>query len=130
MDANNFSRGNKLAELALARQSRDSETEINEPISIPNAATFLRIQGQKFETFRKKKSSSLECDESDNFDSGEENHEDFDDYMKDPDWIPEQDVNNNNNNQNLIERNLETDESRDNQNDAERVQGEERNNGH
>lgn len=51
--------------------------------------------------------------------------------MKDPDWIPEQDVNNNNNNQNLIERNnLETDESRDNQNDAERVQGEERNNGH
>jgi hypothetical protein len=42
--------------------------------------------------------------------------------MKDPDWIPEQDVNNNNNNQNLIERNnLETDESRDNQNDAERV---------
>lgn len=59
MDANNFSRGNKLAELALARQSRDSETEINEPISIPNAATFLRIQGQKFETFRKKKSSSL-----------------------------------------------------------------------
>jgi hypothetical protein len=27
--------------------------------------------------------------------SGEENHEDFDDSMKDPDWIPEQDVNNN-----------------------------------
>ena len=49
--------------------------------------------------------------------------------MKDPDWIPEQDVNNNNN-QNLIERNnLETDESRDNQNDAERVLGEDRNNG-
>jgi hypothetical protein len=92
MDANNFSRGNKLVELALARQSRDSETKINEPISIPNAPTFLRIQGQKFETFRKNKS---ECDEFDNFDSGEENHEDFDDSMKDPDWIPEQDVNNN-----------------------------------
>jgi hypothetical protein len=130
MDANNFSRGNKLVELALARQSRDNETEINEPISIPNAATFLRIQGQILETFRKNKSSSLECDESDNFDSGEENHIDFDDSMKDPDWIPEQDVNNNNNNQNLIERNnLETDESRDNQNDAERVLGEDRNNG-
>jgi hypothetical protein len=49
--------------------------------------------------------------------------------MKDPDWIPEQDVNNNNN-QNLIERtNLETDESRDNQNNSERVLGEDRNNG-
>jgi hypothetical protein len=48
--------------------------------------------------------------------------------MRDPDWIPEQDVNNNN--QNLIERNnLETDESRDNQSDAERVLGEDRNNG-
>ena len=47
MDANNFSRGNKLVELALARQSRDNETEINEPISIPNAATFLRIQESK-----------------------------------------------------------------------------------
>ena len=129
MDANNFFRGNKLVELALTRQSRDSETEINEYISIPNAATFLRIQGQKLETFRKNKSSSLECDESDNFDSGEENHEHFDDSMKDPDWIPEQDVNNNNN-QNLIERNnLETDESRDNQNNSERVLGEDRNNG-
>jgi hypothetical protein len=72
-----------LVELALARQSRDNETEINEPISIPNAATFLRIQGQILETFRKNKSSSLECDESDNFDSGEENHIDFDDSMKD-----------------------------------------------
>ena len=130
MDANNFFRGNKLVELALTRQSRDNETEINEYISIPNAATFLRIQGQKLETFRKNKSSSLECDESDNFDSGEENHIDFDDSMKDPDWIPEQDVNNNNNNQNLIERNnLETDESRDNQNNSERVLGEDRNNG-
>jgi hypothetical protein len=109
-----------LVELALARQSRDSETEINEHISIPNTATFLRIQGQQLETFRKNKLSSLECDESDNFDSGEENHENFDDSMKDPDWIPEQDVNNNNNNQNMIERNnLETDESRDNQNDAD-----------
>jgi hypothetical protein len=48
--------------------------------------------------------------------------------MKDPDWIPEQDVNNNN--QNLIERNnLEIDESRDNQNNSERVLGEDRNNG-
>ena len=43
MDANNFSRGNNLVELALARQSRDSETKINELISIPNAPTFLRI---------------------------------------------------------------------------------------
>jgi hypothetical protein len=40
MDANNFSRGNKLVEMALARQSRDSEKKINEPISIPNATTF------------------------------------------------------------------------------------------
>ena len=43
MDANNFSHGNKLVEMALARQSRDSETKTNEPISIPNATTFLRI---------------------------------------------------------------------------------------
>jgi hypothetical protein len=87
----------------LARQSRDNDREINELISIPNAATFLRIQGQKLETFRKNKSSSLECDESDNFDSGEENHIYFDGSM-DPDWIPEQDVNNNNNNNDLIAR--------------------------
>jgi hypothetical protein len=44
MDANKFSRGNKLVELSLARQSRDSETEINEHILIPNAATFLTIR--------------------------------------------------------------------------------------
>jgi hypothetical protein len=30
MDANNFSRGNTLVELALARQSRDNDREINE----------------------------------------------------------------------------------------------------
>lgn len=96
MDDNKFCCGHKLVDLVLAKQSRDSETEINEPISIPNATTVLRIQSQKLENLRKNKSSSLECDESDNFDSGEENHEHFDDSMKDPDWIPEQDVNNSN----------------------------------
>ncbi|XP_071147129.1 uncharacterized protein [Mytilus edulis] len=97
MDANRLSRGQQLVELALKnKEIEDRPLESSQSISMLNASTFLRIQGETLQNYRQIKEKDLECNESDNFDLDKEfSQHDLDDSTKDPDWGPEKDSNNN-----------------------------------